>query len=286
MVLPLTQVEASPFSGSKAGEPRETVSKPSITGIIWFKFLKTQKDLNRKITHYLNEIKKGEKPFLIWLVFGLAFLYGVLHSVGPGHGKLIMLSYFTASKANWPVAVLMGFSIAFMHSLSAIILVLSVNNIAKYILMSSQAQEILVLTLISYGAIVFVGIFLLWQTYKESKKQKLEDMNEEVKPGASRWVIALSIGMIPCSGALLILFYAMAKQMLFIGLISVFFMALGMAFTLSSIGSVYIIARQKISYFTVSEKRKNFALGIQYAGAALIVLIGSVLFIRALKIAF
>jgi nickel/cobalt transporter (NicO) family protein len=280
------QSEASPFSSSDRNEKSERVSSPSATSIIWFKFLKTQRDLNQKITHYLNEVKKGESSFIVWLVFAFAFLYGILHSIGPGHGKLIILSYFTAHEAKWPSAIIMGFQIAFIHGLSAIVLVLSVKNIAKYILMSSASQEMLILTLISYGAIMLVGVFLLRETYKSSKKQVVENIKGTEKFNKSQWLLALSIGLIPCTGALLILFYAMAKQMLFIGIVSVFFMTLGMAVTLSTIGSVYIMARRKISYFTVSKKRSKSILALHYMGASLIALMGSVLFIRALKIAF
>ena len=125
------QAGTSPFSNSEGNEQRESISAPSMTSVIWFKFLRTQRDINQKITHYLNEVKKGDKPFIVWLVFGLAFLYGILHSIGPGHGKLIILSYFTAYEAKWPSAIMMGFQIAFIHGLSAIVLVLSVKNIAK-----------------------------------------------------------------------------------------------------------------------------------------------------------
>lgn len=280
------QTKTLSFSNLEVSERGESISAPSLTGIIWFKFLKTQRDINQKIAHYLNEIKKGDKPFVVWTVFVLAFLYGILHSIGPGHGKLIILSYFTAYEAKWPSAILMGFEIAFIHGLSAIILVLSVKNIAKYIFMSSASGEMLILTLISYGAIALMGFFLLWRTYRRSKNQAFENIKENAKNDKSQWLLALSIGIIPCTGALLILFYAMAKQMLFIGIASVFFMVLGMAVTLSAIGAVYIIARQKISCFTVPKKRKKSIIIFHYLGTGLIALIGSFLFIRALKIAF
>ncbi len=285
MIFAFVQAEASPFSGKKADKQIENVSAPSITGIIWFKFLNTQRQINQKITHYLNEIKKGDKPFLLWFVFSLAFLYGILHSIGPGHGKLIILSYFTAYEAKWPSAIIMGFQIAFIHASSAVILILSVKNIAKYIFMAASAsREMLFLKLISYAAIIFMGFFLLWQAYKRSKKRVPQNIKETVKANKSQWVLALSIGLIPCTGALLILFYAMAKQMLFIGIASVFFMALGMAVTLSTIGAVYILAKQKISYFTVPKKKKKYLLFFHYAGAGLIILIGSILFFYTLKI--
>ena len=286
MMFVFAQSKAFSSSNLEGNARSDSVSSSSPVNIIWFKFLQTQRQINRKLTQYLSEIKKGDKPFLILIVFGLAFLYGILHSIGPGHGKLIILSYFTAHEAGWPSAIMMGFQIAFIHACSAIILVLSVKNIAKYIFLSSASGEMLVLTLISYGAIAFMGFFLLWQTYGNSEKQAFENIKKSAKANKSQWLLALSIGLIPCTGALLILFYAMAKQMFFIGIVSVFFMALGMAFTLSAIGAAYIIARRRISYFAFPKKRKKSILIFRYFGAGLIALIGSVLFVRVLKIAF
>ena len=51
-----------------------------------------------------------------------AFLYGVLHTLGPGHGKVVVVSYFVSRDARLWRGVLMGVQIAVTHVLSAVAL--------------------------------------------------------------------------------------------------------------------------------------------------------------------
>jgi nickel/cobalt exporter len=38
----------------------------------------------------------------------LSFAWGVLHAVGPGHGKMVVASYFVARRERWVKGVLFG----------------------------------------------------------------------------------------------------------------------------------------------------------------------------------
>src|SRR3546814_4386516 len=57
-------------------------------------FVRLQRDVNRAITSQLTSIRRGEGPLALWLGLGIAFLYGVAHALGPGHGKAVVASYF------------------------------------------------------------------------------------------------------------------------------------------------------------------------------------------------
>ena len=120
--------------------------------------------------------------------------------------------------------------------------------------------------------------------FKENKKQSLEKMiKEEEKEVVSQWLLALGIGLVPCTGALLILFYAMAKGMLFVGISLVLAVALGIAVTLSLIGILCILGRQSITRISEEKKeKKKIVIVMQYIGALLIITIGTMLFITTL----
>lgn len=47
----------------------------------------------------------------IWLLVG-AFLYGVLHAVGPGHGKFIVTTYLSTNQESLTAARVVPFSAA------------------------------------------------------------------------------------------------------------------------------------------------------------------------------
>jgi len=56
---------------------------------------------------------------------GLSFLYGVLHAVGPGHGKAVIGTYAAANLRQVRRAVVLSFGAGIVQALSAIVLVSS-----------------------------------------------------------------------------------------------------------------------------------------------------------------
>lgn len=281
----LQKVYASPFDNQPLEEQTQIQTEqyqPSVFTKIWFQFMQLQKNLNQKMTHYMREIKSGSSS-AFWLLILIAFLYGTLHAIGPGHGKLIVLSYFTSHEAKWGRGALMGFQITFMHVLSAVALVMLTDGIARHALGATPSKEIQIIKLISYGAITIVGCVMLWQIYHEKKKKSLQlERNIEAKESKSQWLLALSVGLNPCTGALLFLFYAMSKQMLFTGISIVLAMALGIAVTLSIIGLACILTRSNLSHFKDQKQERKLITVLHYLGADLIVIIGLSLFLSTI----
>ena len=53
----------------------------------------------------------------------LSFLYGILHAVGPGHGKTIISSYVVANEETVRRGIVISFIAAGMQALTAVALV-------------------------------------------------------------------------------------------------------------------------------------------------------------------
>ena len=57
-----------------------------------------QARVGREINTSLSALKSAENSpdaMRVWAIaLGLAFLYGVFHTIGPGHGKAVVISYF------------------------------------------------------------------------------------------------------------------------------------------------------------------------------------------------
>src|SRR6202048_1777975 len=58
-----------------------------------------------------------------WSLFGLAFLYGVFHAAGPGHGKAVISSYLVANQETWRRGVVLSFVSALLQALVAVAVV-------------------------------------------------------------------------------------------------------------------------------------------------------------------
>jgi len=252
----------------------------SFLNVVWFKFTKTQRMLNKKVARSMREIKKGRKGKIFWFLMFLSFVYGFLHSFGPGHGKIVMISYFTGKKAHWKRGAMMGWQIAFIHALSAVIIVLSVKSIASYVFGASASREMAALKLISYAGIFIIGAITFFEVAKNEEK-KPEEKN--FHSGKSQFFLALSVGVVPCAGILLVLFYATAQGLFSVGLLASLFMSLGMAFALSVIGSGYILAERKAEVLIKSSASAKIFKAFRYSGAVLLMLIGVSFFVYTLR---
>jgi ABC-type nickel/cobalt efflux system permease component RcnA len=285
--------------------------KPSLFSKAWFKIMYYQKVINAKITKQMRLIKDGDNIALFWAL-GLAFVYGVIHAVGPGHGKIIISSYYMGNDAKKMQAPIMALSFAVTHSISAIIVVWSVDKISGYML-GKPAAEVTTVKLISYAMIFAIGLYMLYSAIRnkshnhshyshghETEAGKLEDDVEGVcrSMGAccSHYVnlkhiterpnfLAFVTGLAPCAGSLLVMVYAMANGIVMTGVMVVAAITLGMATTLTMVGIVVIASRQKvIKMFDGNSKLYQNAGRIAKALSALfIMLIGVVMFWGALS---
>ncbi|MEL6372794.1 MAG: hypothetical protein AAFR04_02375 [Pseudomonadota bacterium] len=82
--------------------------------------------LDHAMTTILKAANKGDSvgPFL--MILALAFAYGVVHAVGPGHGKLLLGSFMTATNAPARLGITMAVAAAAIQALLAISVVLVV----------------------------------------------------------------------------------------------------------------------------------------------------------------
>src|SRR5262249_58924001 len=52
-----------------------------------------------------------------------AFVYGIFHAAGPGHGKAVISSYLVANEETWKRGVVLSFASALLQALVAVALV-------------------------------------------------------------------------------------------------------------------------------------------------------------------
>jgi len=235
----------------------------------WAKLVKTQRDLSFQISKNLKQTESGKFIYYFLISLGLAFIYGIIHSLGPGHGKMIVVSYFLSEKPKPWEAPLMGLQIAGTHVASAIILVLLVNVTMRQVLTDS-VDKVYWIKIISYSLITLVGLGLLFRKIFERKiKEKMWKLN--------RGVLSIAAGMIPCTGALLILLFTMANNNLITGIFLVIAIGLGIMTTLTAVGIITIQTHKAVTAETFFTKGKNISTVLEYIGALAIVSLGAVM---------
>lgn len=240
---------AGPLSGAVgAGAPaQEPATGPFawiMRGIIAF-----QRESSREIARHMGRIAEGE-PGALWVGVGLAFLYGVIHAAGPGHGKLVIVSYFLAERARIGRGLLMGAEIAFFHVVSAVAVVALADVLLRQVF-GGPPSEVLAVRLVSYGAILAVGLAMLWGAVRRAMGAHARACDHgyghDAAHGAPRtWrqrLLSFAVGLVPCTGAVLVMLYALANAIVATGALLVAAIGLGMAITMGALGLFAVLFR-------------------------------------------
>ena len=88
------------------------------------------------------------------------------------------------------------------------------------------------------------------------------------------------MGVVPCTGALLVLLFGVANDLLFPAILMVAAISAGMALAMSGIGVLAILGR-RVAFRRMKAddpRRARFTSGLRITGAACVLLIGTLLF--------
>lgn len=270
-----------PFGGRAA--EGESAAAPgflaSIATPVARTFLDLQRDWSRRISEQMRAARDGQTTSAVAIGALLAFLYGVLHAAGPGHGKLVVVTYFLGRDARIGRGLLMGGQIALMHVLSAVIIVGFADLLLRRTF-GGVPSEIPAVRLVSYGLILAIGLVMLVRAVRHAADRHRD--HGACGCGARHdesGLLSLGVGLVPCTGSVLILLYAFANGILWVGLVMVAAIALGMALTMGGLGLLSVLARRRLAPRLAAGGR---ALAVaDVAGAGLIATLGAVLLATA-----
>ncbi len=277
------------------------VTEPSFIQIILVKVAQMQAQLNAELTETIRAAQSGDSVAPALAIIGAAFLYGVLHAAGPGHGKAVVATYFLANPARWLRGVTTGFAVAMIQAVTAIVIV-SVLAMVLGIALTQVLDRALTIELLSYGLIVGLGLYMLYrvatgQSACGHDHHHHDHHHHDTGPqrtGLRGWVdrvlpedlapLAMAVGIRPCSGAIIVLLFTLANGIFLIGALATFSMAIGTALVVSTAGLLAIAVRRSI---TATERSNAFVAriqtGVTIAGALVITALGGLMFAGALQ---
>jgi len=107
---------------SKDSDVLSKVEAPTLSSEhSWWQNLQTRVSI--LFTQTMTSIRDRESSGPLWIGLMIAFVYGVVHTLGPGHGKAVVVSYFVGHGGSLGRGIRMGTQIALFHVLSAIVVV-------------------------------------------------------------------------------------------------------------------------------------------------------------------
>ena len=273
------------ISKKESKELKENVRYPRFVQKILKPIYDIQRKLNRNVSKLAREIKEKRSKKALLLIVLATFIYGMIHAVGPGHGKTIIFSYFLSRDAKIKKGILVGSFIGFLHALSALVIVLALHFFIKQSFLQMFGDIDRTIKIISYVLISLIGLFLLVKAIMEAlKKGEGKECIIEKERGKNVIPFVIAVGMVPCPGAMIILLFSLSLGFLAIGVVSTLFMALGMATTISAVGIFTILAKGRVLKFFSRENKleERIQSSLAILGATFILLLGIFLFSGAI----
>ncbi len=231
-----------------------------------------QQKIKSRLADLAFDYNSSEKATALFFIFLFAFLYGIFHSLGPGHGKVFVFSYILTEKPKIGKAIFTSYAIAFVHGLSGLIVALVIALSLKTY--ASEASNIdstsRLISQISYGIIIILGVALFLKSLLK------KEHNHKHSGKLSSLPFILSVGAVPCPGTIIIVTFLSSLGLLKIGIFSAFFIILGMGITISTIGIISLISKELVAriYHKKTGRYEKLYRIITLFGAALLIILG------------
>jgi ABC-type nickel/cobalt efflux system permease component RcnA len=225
-----------------------------------------------------------------FVLVGLSFAYGAFHAAGPGHGKAVISSYLLADGGTLRRGAALSLAAGMVQALGAIafvgILALLLGATAV-----SMARAMNVVEIAAYGGIAVFGLYLTFAKGRGLMRAlRGEDPHgadcgcadthapDPVLLAQGGWrraaVAVVSAGARPCSGAILVLTFALSQGVFMTGVMSVFAMGLGTAFTVTAIAALAVYGKRLAVRLAGRDSRwAVIARGGLEVGAAILVML-------------
>jgi nickel/cobalt exporter len=320
--LTLAQSGGGPFApqSAKKAEAQTTDSaaeadEPGFFSRMIAAIITEQRQFHRRLAAALGDIREKGAAAAAWTLIVTSFLYGVFHAAGPGHGKAILTAYLATHRQRMLRAILLSAAAAAVQGIVAIALVFGLTFLAGWAARDTQSA-VRWAEQFSFALVALLGAYLVYRAIQSLRRlifrpaaaplshhhatgndghnhdhahcghahMPTPDQMAEAHDLKTMLGVVFSIGIRPCSGAVLVLAVANVFGIQWSGIAAVFAMSLGTAIAVATLALVVLSARHLVTRIVASDG-PGFAVAghcVALAGGAIIVVLGVTLFLGSI----
>lgn len=279
------------------------VSLAFVVYAFWGDFITSIADLHSSLhgmlTSHIKAVANNAAPFGAGLI-AVSFLYGAFHAIGPGHGKAVIVTYLGTHKESLRGGIVISLIASILQSIVAIALVSTLAVVLKFNFHQVQ-QYGHNIAYVSYALIVCLGVILLVTSLRRIAKyfsSKKHDHGSSCgcthahapEKDQSLWktiTVILSMGLRPCTGAIVVLVYAHLVGVYSYGIAATLMMGVGTGLSVSLIAIAAQHARSWLENFAATSSSPSilssaqFANYVKFIGGVFLVALGWSLYVAA-----
>jgi ABC-type nickel/cobalt efflux system permease component RcnA len=256
--------------------------------------LAAQRDYLVEMRRAVRALRGGESWAPLAGLIGGAFVYGVLHAIGPGHGKAVIAAYTVADRATLRrgltataiASLAQGVSAIALVGLLAVVLGFGRGEIEQW----ARHVELAATAAIALFGLAKAGLAAAGHQHDHGHGHDhghahRHDQGHEHPhhaPPRSLWTIALAVGIRPCTGAIVLLLFCLTQGLFMAGMLGTLAMSAGTAITVGLLAVATVYARHWAG--TLAGDGGAAALlhrGLAIAGWLTVALFGAALFLAA-----
>ena len=199
----------------------------------------------------LTTLMNGQlTPIAIATGIVIAYAFGAVHALSPGHGKTLVGAYLVGSRGTPQAALWLGLTTTVPHTLTAFILGVTTLLAPQYI---NHDRIYPILGAARWLAICLVGLGLLIMRLRDGhhhhhhhhpEHHHHHHADQPKEDWSSILAIGISGGLVPCPSALVLLLSAIALHQITYGLVLIGGFSLGLASVLTSLGLAAVYGQQ------------------------------------------
>jgi len=229
-----------------------------------------QRKLNAGLSTLLLDVRKSFSVRSALLLFSIAFAYGVVHALGPGHGKVIIGSYMLTQQYSLRLSWLVGGIFAGTHAGMAGGVYALLALAFHWGRTSLDAVSANVYKMSGF-LVACIGLVLLYHAIRIKKEEGALSVSAGTKRSLA--AVAFVSGLTPCPGTMLLLIFSHVAGVPVYGLISAVFLSIGMAVTITTIAALGKVVQKTI----MSSKAILAAKTLRVVGAVIVFLVGCIM---------
>lgn len=262
-----------------------------IGAITWM--MDQQRQFHRDLADALRGVAGRGSFAAVWTLAVISLLYGVFHAAGPGHGKAVIATYLLSQESQLWRGLRLAVAASMVQGVVAIVLIYGLVYLAHWLPRDARSS-VAWSERISFALLCVVGVALMLRSLRALARAwrppgAAAPLGSATCAGgdgcghvlvptqrqmsrASGWrgsvAVILSIGLRPCTGAVLVLALASGLGMPWAGVVAVLVMSLGTAGTVSVLAVLTVSAR-KWAFFLLRSR-----MGWMERGAWLVAAVG------------
>ena len=245
-----------------------------------------QNQWQRDLAAQLLALRRHGNDATTWLTLSsLGFLYGILHAIGPGHGKAIIATFTLSQPTARRQTLAIAIGGALMQGVSAILWVALAMGLL-HLLMPDAVNHSHWLNRANAALIIAIGAYILYR-HRPRRRHDAHcacghDHHHHDAPATSAlspWAAIIAIGIRPCSGAVISLAAAWSWSLIGAGIAMTLAIACGTALTIATIALLCYHGRQHLARRLTHDGARLARLTrtLALAGGLILILLGALL---------